>query len=262
MERGCWLYEEDYGRELGRGVISNIFGVVYQKVRGHSLGETKLPTSILFSFTSKKMVELVRGTLLRISYGTAVGLHFRGAGTSVTNAKFFHIGDGVAIGRHVSIDAYGTEGIRLGSRVTVGSGSNLVATAVIREPGVGISVGDGTSIGQFNIIWGQGGVSIGANCLLGPRVTVLSENHAFASTVIPIKSQGNVRSEVRIEDDCWIGAGATILAGVTIGHGSIVAAGAVVTKDCQPFSILGGVPAKLLRSREIVTNSHHSGSND
>ena len=54
---------------------------------------------------------------------------------------------------------------------------------------------------------------------------------------------------VVIEDDVWVGANVTILKGVTIGHGSVVAAGAVVTKSCPPYSIIGGVPAKVLRKR-------------
>ncbi|MBT2538271.1 acyltransferase [Arthrobacter sp. ISL-69] len=101
---------------------------------------------------------------------------------------------------------------------------------------------------------------IGANCLLGPNVTVLSENHEFSNTTVPIKSQGNIRNAVRIGDDCWVGAGAKILAGVTIGHGSIIAAGAVVTKSFEPYSVVGGVPAKIIRLRENLTSQLDHGS--
>ena len=85
--------------------------------------------------------------------------------------------------------------------------------------------------------------------MMGPRVNLLAENHNFERTDIPIKAQGVRRSFIAIGDDCWLGANCTILAGVTIGQGSIVAAGAVVTSDVPPFSIVGGVPARLIKSR-------------
>jgi acetyltransferase-like isoleucine patch superfamily enzyme len=163
------------------------------------------------------------------------------------------------LGNDVSMEAFGAEGVRLGSHVTIGAGANLLATAVIREPGVGISVGAGTAIGRSNVIWGQGGVRIGSDCLLGPGVTVMSENHEFDATSVTINKQGNVRRAVEIGDDCWIGAGAKILAGVQLGHGSVVAAGAVVTKSCEPYSVVGGVPAKFIRYRGQRSNDQKPG---
>ena len=77
-----------------------------------------------------------------------------------------------------------------------------------------------------------------------------SENHNYSNTEIPIRLQGVNRSGIIIGDDCWIGAKATILDGARIGNGCIVAAGAVVTKGEYPdYSILGGVPAKIISSR-------------
>ena len=65
-----------------------------------------------------------------------------------------------------------------------------------------------------------------------------------------IKEQGVKREFVKIEDDCWIAANTVILAGVTIGRGSVIAAGSVVTKDVPPYSIVGGVPANVIKSRK------------
>ena len=87
---------------------------------------------------------------------------------------------------------------------------------------------------------------------MGPRVNLLAENHRFADLGRPIKLQGVERSFITIEDDCWIGAGSTILAGVTVAHDSVVAAGSVVTKDVPPLSIVGGVPAEVIRTREAA----------
>ena len=84
---------------------------------------------------------------------------------------------------------------------------------------------------------------------MGPRVNLMSENHNFSELNSSIKSQGIARSFILIEDNVWIGVNSTILPGVTIGSGSIIAAGAVVTKDVPKNTIVGGIPAKIIRSR-------------
>ena len=77
----------------------------------------------------------------------------------------------------------------------------------------------------------------------------MSENHIFKDLNIPIREQGELRYKTVIEDNVWIGAGAKILPGVVIGKGSIIASGAVVTKDVENFSVVGGVPAKFIKKR-------------
>jgi acetyltransferase-like isoleucine patch superfamily enzyme len=86
--------------------------------------------------------------------------------------------------------------------------------------------------------------------MMSPRVSIYAENHLFDHPELSIKEQGVKREFVKIEDDCWIAANTIILAGVTIGRGSVIAAGSVVTKDVPPYSIVGGVPAKVLKSRK------------
>jgi len=121
--------------------------------------------------------------------------------------------------------------------------------------GIGVSVGNRSSVGAYNVILGQGGVYVGQDCLLGPHVTIVSENHIFGDTGQPIRLQGEKRARVEIHDDVWIGAGATILAGVTIHNGAVVAAGAVVSSDVAPFSIVGGIPAKPIGNREAGSHT-------
>lgn len=232
-------------------MLQKIFNKAYRRIRGHDMGNMPVPVAVLIEFSLRKLGDLARGSMHRYLYGSVTGMHFRGPRATVSNPNFLQLGRNVAIGSRVTIDAFARDGVRLGSRVTIGAGSNLMGTAVIREPGVGIDIGNDTAIGRSNIIWGQGGVSIGSDCLLGPDVIVLSENHVSDSIEIPIRLQGHSRGAVSIGDDCWIGAGAKILAGVVIGHGAVIAAGAVVTKSVEPFSIVGGVPARLIRYRAV-----------
>ena len=93
-------------------------------------------------------------------------------------------------------------------------------------------------------------VSIGVAALIASGVSIRDTNHAFDDTEQYMSSQGITTAPVVIEDDVWIGANAVITAGVTVGRGSIIGANAVVTKDVAPWSIMGGVPARLLRSRK------------
>lgn len=113
-----------------------------------------------------------------------------------------------------------------------------------------LSVGSNVSIWPMTYIECSGGVTIGNNVSIAHGVTIMSEEHNYKEKDIPIKEQGKSYASVTIEDNVWIGAKAIILSGVTVGTGSIVGAGAVVTKDIPCNVIVGGVPAKVIKMRE------------
>jgi galactoside O-acetyltransferase len=101
---------------------------------------------------------------------------------------------------------------------------------------------------QFNA---AGGIEIGDDTLIGPGCTLWSVNHRFADSGVPIRLQGYDAQKIVIGRDCWIAARAIVLPGVRIGAGTVVAAGAVVNRSCEPGSILAGVPAKVVGTRDI-----------
>ena len=115
-------------------------------------------------------------------------------------------------------------------------------TGVIRELGEGLRVGDNSNFGDYNFIGVRGPIEISNDVLFGPQVSIHAENHIFERLDMPIRKQGTSRKGVKIEDDCWIGSGTIVVDGVTIGRGSAIAAGSVVTRDTHPFSV-AGVPA-------------------
>lgn len=117
-----------------------------------------------------------------------------------------------------------------------------------------ISLGSGSHIGEHSIIWAgdsSGRVTLGEKCLLAPHVTITASNYATAPGT-PVMDQPKIEQDIVIGNDVWLGANAVVLAGVIIGDGAIVAAGAVVTRDVPAGCIVGGVPAKIIGSRDRV----------
>lgn len=92
-------------------------------------------------------------------------------------------------------------------------------------------------------------IAIGDNCMISYGVHIRTDTHVHDDPSIPMRRQGCVEKDITIEDDVWVGYGAQIMAGLTIGKGSIIGAGAVVTKDIPPYTVVGGVPAKVIRPR-------------
>lgn len=110
-----------------------------------------------------------------------------------------------------------------------------------------ISLGDGSGIGDFCHI--QGKISIGKNVMIAPECVFLAETHKFNDINVPMNQQGKEYKEIIIDDDVWIGYRSIILQGVRIGRGSIIGAGAVVTKSVPEYAIVAGVPAKIIKYR-------------
>jgi acetyltransferase-like isoleucine patch superfamily enzyme len=117
-----------------------------------------------------------------------------------------------------------------------------------------VTAGDDVYIGPFAcFICGIAGIEIGSKVIMGPNVTIITGEHPIdlrGRYIYDIKEkrpEEDVR--VKIQDDVWLGAGATILKGVEIGRGAVVAAGAVVKKDVPPYAIVGGIPAKVIKYR-------------
>lgn len=116
-----------------------------------------------------------------------------------------------------------------------------------------IEIGDYSSIGANSILHPK--VKIGKYVMMGPNVYMVGNNHIAIDINIPMCFQGKEENQViEIGDDCWIGANVMIMAGKIIGHGSILAAGAVVTKNVEPYSVMGGNPAKLIKKRTGDSN--------
>lgn len=116
--------------------------------------------------------------------------------------------------------------------------------------GRNLNVGNDVDFAKDVLITTDGGVFIGDRVLIGYGSKILSSNHIIPEGRGPVFYAGHEKKPVSIGDDVWIGANCTVLPGVTIGEGAVLAAGSVVTKDVPPFAIVGGVPSKVIRIRD------------
>ncbi len=155
---------------------------------------------------------------------------------------------------HGSYLDYGTYLHACPSGIEIGSGAIVMHGAVLHVynfrglPNSGIRIGRDSLVGEYSIIRGQGGVQIGDRVYTSPFTQIIAVNHVFDDPNRPFVEQGITAEGIVIEDDVWLGAGAVITDGVRVGKGAIVAAGAVVTQDVPAHTVVGGVPAKPIRT--------------
>jgi acetyltransferase-like isoleucine patch superfamily enzyme len=169
---------------------------------------------------------------------------FKSHGTGQIDVdQFRKIGQNVVF--EAGVLAFHPENIILGTNIYIGHYTILKGyhqNALI--------IGDNTWIGQSCFLHSAGGLRIGDNVGIGPHVKIITSFHEEEGLDVPILFSRITMAPVIIDDDSDIGIGAIIMPGVTIGRGCQVGAGAVVTSDVEPYSVVAGVPARLLRKRE------------
>ncbi len=179
-------------------------------------------------------------------------LHMEGV-AAIENGVRIRFADHVRLGRNVYLDSgvylhACPQGIVLGDNTLVMHGAVLHVYNFRDLPHAFIRIGRDCLIGELNVLRGQGGIQIGDRVYTAPLVQLLAVNHVYADPSRPFVEQGITAQGIVVEDDVWIGAGAIVTDGVRIGKGAVVAAGAVVTKDVPPHTVVGGVPARPLKT--------------
>ena len=159
------------------------------------------------------------------------------------------IGDYVRIYNGSYISNRGNN-IRFGHNVSIDHGVDI--RAFDREGGH-ITIAEHTYIGPYVCMAGPGFIRIGKDCMIASHSSLYANNHVFENSSELIREQPVTTKGIIIEDDCWLGTGVRVLDGVTIGRGSVIGAGAVVSRDIPPYSIAVGVPAKVIGKRGKTT---------
>ncbi len=228
-------------------MIKGIISKIIKKKNPNFTFDEVLDTQILGSFFIQKLWSIFRSWRI-LFYGKIPYLLFLGRGVRFFNIKNITFGKWVQLEDHVYLSALGKSSLELGNNIRIGAFSRLIISTSFNNIGNYIKIGNNVGVGEFTYLGGAGGLEIGNDCIIGQYFSCHPENHQFGDTNKLIRLQGVSRKGIKVGDNCWIGAKVTILDGVTIGSNCVIAAGAVVTKSMPKGSLIGGVPAKVLKT--------------
>lgn len=173
--------------------------------------------------------------------------------TSVLHWRATIIGDNVEIGERTRIEQdvliQSGPADRPSEFVKIGAGCSIRPGSQIYSLGGSVTMGTQCSLNPHCVLYGTGGLVIGNFVRIAAHTIMVAAMHKFDRRDVPIWEQGSLANGIIIEDDVWIGAGVRVLDNVRIGTGAIIAAGAVVTRNVPPQTIVGGVPARVIRER-------------
>lgn len=180
-------------------------------------------------------------------YGQVPRMLFLGKGVRFFNLSNIQFGRWVQLEDHVFVSALSRRPVIFGDNVRIGAFSRILAATSFDNVGSYIRIGNNVGIGEFAYLGGGGGLEIGDDCIIGQYLSCHPENHNFGDNHRLIRLQGVTRKGIRIGRNCWIGSKVTILDGVTVGDNCVIAAGAVLTRSVPPNSVVGGVPARVIK---------------
>lgn len=178
-------------------------------------------------------------SILAANSNAHVGPNVRILGTP-TRLK---LGEGCQIQDGALLDFRNGGELFLGRHVTIAAG------AILNPFGGSIEINDYSGINHYTVLYGHGGLTIGKYVRIAARCLFIPANHGTTCSELPMCTQPLTKKGITIGDDIWIGAHCVILDGVKIGSGAVVAAGSVVSKCVEPKTIVGGVPARKIRTR-------------
>ncbi|MHA3703888.1 DapH/DapD/GlmU-related protein [Jatrophihabitans sp. YIM 134969] len=230
------------------GRLTRVLDARISRLKGgdYRLDPALAPADLLGE-VGRRAVMRVRG---RVAFPRRPHPPFVAAGARFVHRGKLHFGRGVTFGRDSHVDALSREGVRLGDNVNVGPRTRIEATGQLQHLGVGMVVGDDVGLGTDCFYGCAGGIEIGPDTIVGNWVGMHSENHRFERRDVPVREQGVTHQGIVVGRDCWIGAKVTVLDGVRLGDGAVVAAGAVlVAGDYPGHAVYGGVPARRIAER-------------
>lgn len=163
---------------------------------------------------------------------------------TIQRKRIGRLGKDVFIDKNVELMRF-PKNISIDDNVVVKEGARICAC----NEKATVSIGARTTVGYHTFVFASSGISIGADCMIAPFVYVVDSDHGIDRSK-KMNEQPNQTAPVIIGNDVWIGTGAKILKGVTVGDGAVIAAGAVVKDNVEPYSIVGGIPAKKISERK------------
>ncbi|SFX23342.1 acyltransferase [Cytophaga hutchinsonii] len=210
--------------------------------------DSNVSSYVLLILFCDKAISVLRGLKILL-YFKRPKLLMLGRSVRFMYAQNIVIGKFVKLDDGVYLSGLGKGKLTLANNVSIGAYSRIIVSTSLNNIGEYIHIGNNVGIGEFAYLGGGGGLEIGDDCIIGQYLSCHPENHNYDSVDTLIRHQGVSRQGIVIGKNCWIGSKVTILDGVHIGNNCVIAAGAVVTKSVPDNSVVGGVPARVLKSR-------------
>lgn len=225
-------------------VVRRCFERLYRLVGKDYEVDSEVPSTVLAGILLRRSAWLARGLVL------GRGAAFVGPAVHIRGLRGLRMARAATIEGGCRIDAVARRGVVLGARSKLGAGTVVSCTSHISRLGEGFVLGADASMGEWCYVGASGGVSIGDDVIMGQFVTFHSQHHEYEAGDETIRRLPTSEQGIVIDRGCWVGAKATFLDGTHVGAGSVVAAGAVVRGRFPPGSVIGGVPARILKTRE------------
>jgi len=228
------------------GARENFWRYVERVTGERSLGKFIWQSTMLTLFSP---FPTVVGSVLRgIAYKRVLGSV--GSGCLIEKNVGFIVPQRIFLGDRVFISENSYLSVKGKGKIVIKDNTQILRGCIFRAWDGEITIDESVYITDGVILYGRGGIEIGKYSGLGSHVKIYSSEHTFEDPSVPIMLQGGVRKKVIIGEDVHVYASAIVLAGVTIGNGAVIGAGAVVTKDIPSYSIAVGVPAKVIGKRD------------
>ncbi|MDA3905859.1 MAG: acyltransferase [Bacteroidales bacterium] len=222
-------------------MLKNLFKYFLQKSGKTYLIDDDIPNRLIISVFWRRFIMLCRGYLFlrkRVFLGNKV---------KIRNKSNIDFSDNCTLEDYVKIDAYSKNKIRFGNNLKIGAFSILSSTSHFSRFGAGIKIGNNSAIGEHSFFGAAGGIIIGENVIMGQYISFHSENHSFDDKDTSIREQGTTSQGIVLGNNIWVGAKVTFLDGAEIGDNCVIAAGAIVKGKFPDNSLIGGVPAKIIK---------------
>ena len=221
---------------------------IIQKIRGEKIELGDFSNSDLVRISVTKVFSLIRGLIFINLPFLIRGFFFLGYDSILKGREKIIFNSSATIGSRVKISSIGSQRFEFGKNFSIRDFSIIDSFGSIKKESGLLKIGNNVGISEYCYFGIRGDLVIGDDVIIGPGVKIFTENHSIDLNHLPFRLQDEMRKEVIIGNNVWIGASSVILPGVNIGNNVVIAAGAVVNKNVPPNSLYGGVPARLIKN--------------